>query len=161
MKTIREDLVFLPVSINITDKKILIIGGGKVGYHKAAILSRFTDKVTVISPGFHEAFASLPFELVEKRYERRDLTGAFLVYVCTEDEELNARVKKDSEELGILASVCDNPVSCDFISPAIYKEGDVTISVSSNARDVRRSINIRDQVQKLSAEGILIIRNDK
>lgn len=161
METKRENLIFLPVSINITDKKILIIGGGKVGYHKATILNRFTDKATVISPDFHDGFENLPFELVKKKYEKRDLIGAFLVYVCTENESLNVQIKKDSEQLGVLASICDNPVFCDFVSPAIYKEDNVTISVSSNARDVYQSINIRNQIQKLSAEGKLIIKNDK
>lgn len=156
----REDLNFLPISINITDKKILIIGGGKVGYHKATILNRFTDKATVISPQFHEGFSELPFIRIEKTYEPSDLVGAFLVYVCTENEELNAQIKKDAERLGILTSVCDNPILCDFVSPAIYKDDNVTVAVSSNARDVYQSIDIRNQVQDLAREGVLKIKKE-
>jgi siroheme synthase-like protein len=148
--------MFLPVSLNITDKKILIIGGGKVGYHKARILSRFTDNATVISPEFHEGFRSLSFKLIKKGYEKDDLEGAFIVYVCTENEELNVTIKKDAEERGILTSVCDNPSLCDFISPAIYKEENVTIAVSSNARDVRLSIDIRDRITQLVQSGELL-----
>ena len=154
----REDLKFLPVSINITDKKILIIGGGKVGFHKATILNRFTDEATVIAPEFHAGFESLPFTQIKKRYEQSDLAGAFLVYVCTENEELNARIKAESEKLGILTSVCDNPMLCDFVSPAIHKDGNVTIAVSSNAQDVYRSIDIRDQIRKLAEEEVIKIR---
>ncbi|MDR0697844.1 MAG: bifunctional precorrin-2 dehydrogenase/sirohydrochlorin ferrochelatase [Tannerella sp.] len=142
----KEDLMFLPVSVNITNKKILIIGGGKVGYHKATILRGFTDNVTVVSPEFQEGFEGLPFTLVKKEYGKEDLEGMFLVYICTENEALNVRVKNDAETLGILASVCDNPELCDFISPAICKNGNVTIAVSSNARNVRRSIAIRDRI---------------
>lgn len=153
----RESLNFLPVSINITDKLILIIGGGKVGYHKASILHRFTNKATIISPLFHEGFSSLPFDLMQKEYDESDLDGAFLVYICTENEQLNARIKADAESMGILASVCDNPQACDFISPAIYKSDNVTIAVSSNAQDVYQSIAIRNQIQELVSEGKLII----
>ncbi|MDR2774550.1 MAG: bifunctional precorrin-2 dehydrogenase/sirohydrochlorin ferrochelatase [Tannerella sp.] len=142
----KEELMFLPVSVNITNKKILIIGGGKVGYHKATILSRFTDNVTVISPEFQEGFDDLPFTLVKKEYEKKDLEGIFLVYICTENEALNVRIKNDAETLGLPASVCDNPELCDFISPAIYKNGNITIAVSSNARNVRQSIAIRDRI---------------
>ena len=148
----------MPVSINITGKRILIIGGGKVGYHKATILNRFTDEATVISPEFHEGFASLPFALITKRYGKNDLEGAFLVYVCTENEELNAQVKCDAEKLGILTSVCDNPVLCDFVSPAIYKDDNVTVAVASNARDVYQSIDIRNQIKELAESGVLKIR---
>ncbi|MDR1809768.1 MAG: bifunctional precorrin-2 dehydrogenase/sirohydrochlorin ferrochelatase [Prevotella sp.] len=140
--------MFLPVSINITGKKILIIGGGKVGYHKASILSRFTDKAVIVSPDFHEGFETLPFERLKKEYEPSDLNGAFLVYICTENETLNAAVKTECERRSILASVCDNPALCDFISPAIYKNGDLTIAVSSNGKDVRRSIAIRNKISK-------------
>jgi siroheme synthase-like protein len=153
----KEDLMFLPVSVNITNKKILIIGGGKVGYHKATVLSEFTDNVTVISPEFQDGFEGLPFTLMKKEYEKKDLEGVFLVYICTENEKLNVRIKNDAGTLRIPACVCDHPALCDFISPAIYKEGNVTIAVSSNARDVRRSIAIRDGIRRLVQNGKLVL----
>ena len=155
----REDLNFLPISINITDKKILIIGGGKVGYHKATILHRFTDHAFVISPTFHHGFGELPFVQVHKEYEKTDLQDAFLVYVCTENEELNAQIKLDAVEMNVLASVCDNPILCDFVSPSIYKNENITIAVSSNARNVHQSINIRNQIQTLVEDGSLNIED--
>lgn len=154
----REDLLFLPISINITGKKILLIGGGNVGYHKASILYRFTDKATIIAPEFHEGFNNLPFTLVQKRYSTEDLEGAFLVYICTENKELNHTIKKECEERGILASVCDDPIECDFTSPAIYKNGNVTIAIASNAQNVHQSIGIRDRVQELVEDGSIKIR---
>jgi siroheme synthase-like protein len=151
---------FLPISINISGKKLLIIGGGKVGYHKATILSRFTDKVTVVSPEFHEGFDTLPFVRMKKEYEPDDLHGAFLVYACTEDEALNACIKQDANKLGMLVSVCDNPALCDFVSPAIYREEHLTIAVSSDARNVRQSIDVRNQIRELAAAGKLKIREN-
>ncbi|MDR1865283.1 MAG: bifunctional precorrin-2 dehydrogenase/sirohydrochlorin ferrochelatase [Bacteroidales bacterium] len=144
-----EELNFLPVAINIAGKKIVIIGGGKVGFHKASLLSRFTDRACIISPEFHEGFDELPFIRIRKNYDKDDLQGAFLVYICTENEALNARIKRDAESLGILASVCDNPRLCDFVSPAIHREGNISIAVSSNAENVRRSIRVRDQIREL------------
>lgn len=117
--------------------------------HKAGILSRFTDDATVVSPEFQEGFAALPFTLVKKGYEPADLTGAFLVYVCTGDEALNERIKADCEKQKILASVCDSPALCDFISPAIYREGNMTVAVSSDAQNVRQAIDVRNRIQTL------------
>jgi siroheme synthase-like protein len=153
----REELNFLPIAINITGKRVLIIGGGKVGYHKASILHRFSDSGIIISPQFHAGFDSLPFERIQKEYDKKDLEGAFLVYVCTENEELNAQIKRDAEELGILTSVCDNPVLCDFVSPAIYKNGHVNVAVTSNARDVYQSIHVRDQIHQLVEKGEIVL----
>jgi siroheme synthase (precorrin-2 oxidase/ferrochelatase) len=40
-----ENLQFLPVSVNITGKKIVLIGGGEVAFHKASIMYRFTAEI--------------------------------------------------------------------------------------------------------------------
>lgn len=149
----QQKMNFLPISVNITNKKIVIIGGGKVGYHKATILSRFTDQATIISPEFHSGFESLPFVLIKKKYEKSDLEGVFMVYICTENQSLNIQIKEDAEQKGVLASVCDNPPLCDFISPAIFKADHVTIAISSNARNVHQSVYIRNQIQKMILDG--------
>ncbi len=117
-----------------------------MGFHKASVMRRFTDSLTVISKTFQEGFQSLPFTLVEKAYAPSDLDGAWMVYACTENRELNARIKADAEQRHILCSVCDDPDLCDFVSPAIYKEGDISIAVTSNAKDVRRSIRMRNKI---------------
>lgn len=149
---------FLPVSIDISGRRILIIGGGKVGYHKSLILNRYTDEATVISKTFHEGFEKLPFKRIQKAYEPEDLKGAWLVYICTENHELNARIKQDAGRYHVLASVCDNPALCDFVSPAVYKEGDLTIAVGSNAKDVHRSIRVRDAISRAIEKGLLDVQ---
>jgi len=153
----REDLQLLPISINVTNKKILLIGGGKVATHKGSIIARYISNVTVISIDFTDKIKQLPFTFIKKEYEKSDLEGYFLVYVCTGNHELNRQIKKDAEESGILTSICDAPMLCDFVSPAIYKEGNVTIAVGSNAQNVHQSINIRNQITRLITNGQLKI----
>ncbi len=89
----REDLLFLPISINITNKKILLIGGGKVATHKGQIIARFAQNVTVIAPEFTDEIKQLPFSFIQKTFDPTDLIGFFLVYVCTGDHELNQQIK--------------------------------------------------------------------
>jgi precorrin-2 dehydrogenase/sirohydrochlorin ferrochelatase len=153
----RENMIFLPISINVTNKKILLVGGGKVATHKGQIMARFVTNVTVISPDFTPEIKQLPFTFIEKEYEKSDLEGFFLVYVCTGDHELNARIKADAEALGILTSVCDAPLLCDFVSPAIHKQGHISIAVGSNAQNVYQSVAIRNQITQLISDGTLQI----
>ena len=150
-------LQFLPISIKVTNKKILLIGGGKVATHKGSIMARFVDNVTVIAPEFTEDILKLPYTFIQKEYEKSDLEGFFLVYVCTGNHELNEQIKFDAEELGILTSVCDAPMLCDFVSPAIHKEGHLTISVGSNAQDVYKSVDVRNQITELIKNGTILI----
>ena len=121
---------FLPINIRISDARILIVGGGRVATHKATILSRFTDRATVIAPEVSDGIKSLPF-------------------VCTGNLPLNHEIHQLARKRGILTIVCDSPAECDFTSPAIYRNGDLTISVASDSKDVKRSIRVRDSIKEL------------
>lgn len=140
---------FLPINIRISDARILIVGGGRVATHKAQILSRFTDRATIVAPDISDAIKALPFHWLERPFEPSDLDGTTLLFVCTGDHALNRRIRRLATERGILTSVCDAPADCDFTSPAIYRDGDLTIAVASDSKDVRRSIRIRDRIKHL------------
>ncbi|MCC8153845.1 MAG: bifunctional precorrin-2 dehydrogenase/sirohydrochlorin ferrochelatase [Tannerellaceae bacterium] len=143
------------MNLNIRNRSILLIGGGKVAVHKAQILFRFTDNITVLSPDLDEKFSLLPFQYIQKRYEPGDIRGFQLIYICTDNHELNRGIKEEAEQQGSLASVCDAPALCDFTSPAIYRKENLTISVATDARDVQRSIRIRNRIQELIEQGML------
>ena len=148
---------FLPVNIRISDAHILIVGGGRVATHKATILSRFTSRATVIAPKVSNDIKALPFKWVERNFVEADLDNATLLFVCTSDHQLNRHIHSLAKSRGILTSVCDAPAECDFTSPAIFHEGDMTISVASDGKDVKRSIRIRDRIKEAIAHDCLQI----
>ena len=145
---------FLPIGIRIEGRKIVIAGGGNVAFHKASILSHYTDNVTVVSPEFRKGFEELGFTLVRSEFGPEHLEGAWLLYACTGDSAVNRAIKDMAHEKGILVSVCDSPADCDFISPAVFRDGCMTVAVGSDSRDVRRSIRVRDRVWVLAGEGL-------
>lgn len=140
---------FLPISIRITS--IIVVGGGNVATHKATILSRFTDRVTVIAPEISEELRQLPFRFIERPFQESDLQQCQLLFVCTGDHALNHRIKALAAGRGILTSVCDDTAYCDFVSPAISRQPDdnLTIAVGSDAKDVRRAIRVRNRINEL------------
>lgn len=141
-------MIFLPISLNITDKKILIIGGGRIASHKIGFLEQFTCNISVVAIEVLDIIKDKGYRYVEKPYEKSDLEGAFLVYACTNIVELNLRVKADAQSLGILTNLVDNPAHCDFVSPAIYKRDHITVSVGSNAQEVHRAIAVRNKIKE-------------
>lgn len=142
----RMEQVFLPISIRITEKKIVLIGGGKVAMEKITSLKRFTSNITIISKDIDSAIQKLPYTIIKKLYEKSDLRGFFLVYACTDNAGINEQIRNDCNDLGILINVVDNPGLCDFISPAIYKKEYMTVAVSSAGKEVRRSIELRNRI---------------
>ena len=148
---------YLPITINIVSANILIVGGGKVATHKAQILARFTDRATVIAPEITDNLKALPFHVIEKEFEASDLDDVQILFVCTGNHDLNHEIKRLAAERHILTSVCDDPAQCDFISPAIYRNDNLTIAVGSDSRDVKRSIRVRHRIKELIENGKLQI----
>ena len=139
----------MPIAINIRNQRILLIGGGHVALHKIASLQQYHAELHVLAISVCEEIKKLPVWYTEKAYERNDLTGAFLVYACTNIKSLNEQVYSDCQELGILVNVVDDPLLCDFVSPAIYKKDYLSVAVSSNARDVYKSIEVRNKIKTI------------
>lgn len=142
-------MTFLPISIDITDKKILLIGGGRIANHKIKFLEPFSGNIYVVALNVCEHIKLKGIPYVEKPYEKSDLTNAFLVYACTNISELNKCIKADAKSLGILTNVVDNPELCDFVSPAIFKHNNFTVAVSSNAENIHKTVAIRNKIKEI------------
>jgi len=139
---------YLPISIDISDQKILIIGGGQSALKKIKILQRFDAQLEVVAENICDEILSMGITCHQKRYEKSDLKGFLMLYSCANNEALDKQIVKDGKEAGVLVNIHDQPEFCQFVSPAIYKIENITVAVSSNAQDVYESIRIRDLVQK-------------
>jgi precorrin-2 dehydrogenase / sirohydrochlorin ferrochelatase len=139
--------VFLPLNIRVDDKKILFVGGGKIALHKIRTIEQYTRNITILAPEISEELSGKGFAEIRKQYEPSDLDGYFLVYASTNDNAVNRRVKDDAAARGIMVNVVDNRELSDFISPAIIKKGDMTVAVSSNGRNVKRSVEWRNRLR--------------
>ncbi len=143
---------FLPVALNIKNKKILIIGGGNVAFKKVMILIRYTKNITIIAEKISEKLKKMcPYLcLREKRFENKDLEGYQIIYCCTNSKTLNKRMYNLAKKSGnFLVNVCDNKKDTDFISPAIFKYRNFSIAVTSDGFNVKRSIKIRDKIKEI------------
>ncbi|PKN01556.1 MAG: hypothetical protein CVU77_04520 [Elusimicrobia bacterium HGW-Elusimicrobia-1] len=139
---------FLPVALNIAGKKILVVGGGTVARQKIKTLKRFTKNIVVVAPYILGEIRRAAAECRLRPFVNRDLDGAALVYACTNDGELNTAVAAAARKRKILANVADDPANCDFISPAIYKTGRVSVAVSSDGKNVKKSVATRNAVKE-------------
>jgi siroheme synthase-like protein len=146
----KRNMTFLPISLNITNKDILVVGGGRVAYQKIKLLLPFTNRIAVVAREVCDDIVNLQLPSVKvKTYESDDLDGYYIVYAATNLFELNKQVYDDAHSKGILVNVVDNVPYCDFVSPAILKMDHMTVAVGSNAEDVKASIRLRDKIREL------------
>lgn len=135
---------FLPISIDISNKKILIIGGGESAYKKLMILKRFNAVVDVIALNICEKIKQSGVQYVETGYKRELLKGYVMLYSCTNNFDLDKQILADGKEMGVLVNIHDKPDLCQFVSPAIFQKENFTVAVGSNAENVYEAINLRN-----------------
>ncbi|MDI3486097.1 MAG: precorrin-2 dehydrogenase [Methanolobus sp.] len=148
---------FLPLLIDMSDKKVVIFGSGSVGERKANLFSEYA-KVTVVSRSFYDIF----YELEDKysiqliKADAGKLTDdeindvirdAFLVIPATNDRSINERIVKLSKSFGILTNEVD--AIGDVTVPAVIKRGGLTISISTAGSSPAFSRFTRRQVEKI------------
>ncbi len=143
---------FLPISIDITDQKVLIIGGGKSAFKKIKILQNFGVEVEVLALEILDEIKENGIKFKQKKYEKKDIKGYLMLYSCSNDLELDKQIVQDAMSMGVLVNIHDKPGLCQFISPAIYKEGNLTVAVGSNGEDVFKSIKTRDMIAQFLRE---------
>lgn len=140
--------IYLPISIDISDRKILIIGGGQSALKKIRILQRFGANIEVLAENIIDEVSATGVVCFQKKYEQSDLKGYLMLYSCTNNETLDRQIAQDAREAGVLVNIHDNPSLCQFVSPAIYQDENITVAVGSNAQDVYESIRIRNLIQE-------------
>lgn len=143
---------FLPISLDIAGQKILIIGGGKDAYKKLEILRRFEANVEVIALNVCDEIKNSGVVYYEKAYRKELLKGYLMLYSCSNNHELDQQIVKDGKEMGVLVNIHDKPALCQFVSPAIYRNGRITVAVGSNGEDVYESIRLRNVIQEFLSE---------
>lgn len=138
---------FLPISIDISGEKILVIGGGLEALKKIHILKRFDADIEVLAPEVCHEIKNSGVKYTEAEYDKKYLKGYLMLYSCINNHERNRQIVKDGREAGVLVNIHDKPALCQFVSPAIYRSGKITVAVGSNGEDVCESIRIRDLIK--------------
>ena len=143
----------LPIVLLSASKSALIVGGGKVAVRKMENLLAGGMIVTVIAPDLTADILTRAAEkritIRQKEVEENDLTGMSLVIAATDDKKVNRQVLHWAAERKILSSSSDgNWTEGDFISPAVYRDQEVTFSVSTNGKACRKSRLIRNIIAR-------------
>ncbi len=139
---------FFPVNLNIKNKLCTIIGGGKVAERKIFNLLKYNAKLKVISKNFTENILNIKnnVQIIKANYNKKYLTGSFMVFICTNNKSLNLEIYKHAKEINALVNSATHPELCDFTIPSVLKRGDLKITVSTNgispalARSIKKEL---------------------
>ena len=144
---------FYPAFLDLRGRRAVVIGGGAIAEQKVVGLLAAGARVTVISPGVSrrlEDLAAAGTVTIERRpYRPGDLAGAFLAIAATDDRAANRAVWVEAEARGVLLNAVDDLPHCSFIAPAIHRQGDVAVAVSTAGKSPALAVRLRERIGRL------------
>jgi siroheme synthase-like protein len=143
---------YYPVFLEMKDRRCVVIGGGAVAERRVKGLVAVGANITVISPAITEGLQNMltqgAIRHVAREYRTGDRAGYDLVFVATDNSEINAAVAAEAPSLRIWVNSADDPDHCDFILPAVIRRGELAVAVSTGGVSPAAARAIREELDE-------------
>ncbi|PZX02431.1 precorrin-2 dehydrogenase/sirohydrochlorin ferrochelatase [Psychrobacillus insolitus] len=140
-----------PLVINLTDKKVVIAGGGRIAARKARVLGAEQANITFIAPVFSEEVLELcidkEYKIVQRKVMVADFKEAFLVILATNDREAN-RILANSLPPSQLVCVVDESGEGNVTFPATVRRGHLQVAVTSNGASPKLTRKLKKELER-------------
>lgn len=141
-----------PMFIDMTGKKVLVIGGGTIATRRILTLLKFECNIRVISPEISDELKEL-FQQKKIRWEKKcysygDIESVFLVIGGTDNRQINHTVYVEAKEKGCLVNVIDCKEECDFYFPAVIMRENIVIGVTASGKNHKKAKETADWIRE-------------
>ena len=147
---------FFPMFVDLSDKNVVVAGGGSIATRRVKTLLSFTRNITVIAP-------TMTPELIElgktgkiiaqmRPVKRSDFAFAYMVLAATNDWKVNDEIYKICKEEGIYVNVADSKDKCDFYFPGVYVEDEIVIGITASGQDHKKARKLRVAIEQALEE---------
>jgi len=144
---------FFPVSIDLNNKNILVIGAGKIALRKVKTLLEYNANVTVITKKVVEKeFFDLEKEnkikiLKNQEFEEKFLDNIFLLVSATDNKEFNDKVSKLCTNKNILVNNITSQDNMNLRFMSILSNDDIQISITANGNP-KKAVEVKNKIKE-------------
>lgn len=135
MQTCKSESYF-PIYLNLKNKKVLLVGGGKIATDKLQKLLDFTTDIKIIAKDFSLEILSLikeyGLEFEKREYHDGDIDGFEIVVVAVDSLRVQKEIFLESRQKRVFVNSVDSKEYCDFIFGSYIKEDELVISISTS-----------------------------
>ena len=145
---------FFPVSIDLNNKNVLIIGAGKIALRKIETLLNYNCNITVITKEvLEEKFLELEKNnkikiFKNQEFEEKFLENIFLVVVATDNEILNKEISQLCMSKNILVNNVTSKDDMNVRFMSIYEKDDIQIAISANGNP-KKAVEIKNKIKNI------------
>lgn len=148
-----SEMDYLPVFLDIKDKKCLVIGGKEEAFVKTALLLRAGARVVVVAQSLSSALNELreksKIEHKPDDFAASDLEHCKLVIVATEHADLRKKVSLAAQNLNVPVNVVDVPELCSFMMPSIVDRSPLIAAISTGGTSPTLARILRSRLEAM------------
>jgi precorrin-2 dehydrogenase/sirohydrochlorin ferrochelatase len=134
-----------PIFLDLSLRRILIVGGGAVAARKAkGLLAAGAVAIRAVAPRFVRDFPA-GVRKIDAAYSPGHLQDADLVFAATDSSQVNDAVVADARAAGALVQrvESDDDDAGDFIIPAVLRCGGICVAVSAGSPALAAAVRDR------------------
>ena len=140
---------FFPVSIDLNDKNILVIGAGKISLRKIETLLKYNCNITVITKEFFDLEKDDKIKILKNQeFEEKFLENIFLVIAATDDEVLNKNISQLCMSKNILVNNITSKDDMNVRFASIYEKDDIQIAISAGGNP-KKAVEIKNKIKDI------------
>lgn len=150
--------MWFPLFINLENKKVLVIGGGKVAAKKIEKILEYGADITVVTENVvEEKLLKLENVKIENNQKIENdkakieklVKGYFLVIAATDNEELNENIANVCDSNGMLVNNVSSKIKMNAMFGGIVKNSEFQIAISTSGKNCKRSRAMKSEIQKV------------
>src|SRR5215213_3982680 len=153
-----------PILLNLSDRKVVTVGGGPVAARRAMGLVTAGADVHVVAPFICEDIWDVASEgaltVHVREFDVSDLDGTWLVHTATGERSVDDLVAAEAERRGLWCVRADDASISSAWTPAVARIGDVVVAVNA-AADPRRAVHLRNAISTQLTQGLLPLRRQR
>jgi precorrin-2 dehydrogenase/sirohydrochlorin ferrochelatase len=147
-----------PVFLDLSEKKVVVIGGGDLAQKRVSSLLDFAGAIQVISPSVTKELEELAEKgrigWLRQEYERDRILDADLVLACTDDPAVNNDAYVACKCLGILVNNCSDAKKCDFYFPEVLHRDRLVVGIFDGEQERTEKGALSEKIKgALEADG--------
>ena len=145
---------FFPVSIDLNNKNVLVIGAGKIALRKIETLLNYNCNINVITKEIlEEKFLELEKNnkikiFKNQEFEEKFLENIFLAVVTTDNEVLNKNISQLCMSKNILVNNITSKDDMNVRFASIYEKDDIQITISANGNP-KKAVEIKNKIKNI------------
>lgn len=135
-----------PLTLNLTNKKVLVVGAGRVALRKLQGLVDTGAQITVVSPEVLPEILALPnLEIIKRPFQASDTQHAHIIYAATNDQQVNNAVAQTIQHWQWFDDTAA-AANSNFHTPAVIREKGLIVAIATEQRNPSLAKQIKQKI---------------